>query len=549
MGSPLTLGPTTYSASLSSFDGTTGTRPGADLAERELVQHVLKQIDNPLCYGISVELNRQEGKAEDVEVFGVDHFATRVTSPEEPGEFYLPPLAAIVTGGARLMLGLAEGEVEKRGGTYSYMDTDSIAIVATPQAGLVPCEGGGERLPNGTAAIKAISWDETQEIVRQFDALNPYDKNIVPGSILKLEKENFAEDLAREKRQVELRGYFVAAKRYVLFNLENERIKIRKPSKHVIGTYLPPTNPENGEPIPNWVDEAWRHVLKMDTPNAKDSLPAWANQIALREIAISRPEMMKWLRKRDRTRKYSRANSKKSYAESMKPFNTLQHVTPQQIPQRPGRISKAKSPGLIAPYSAENPAKRRWTDLRDPNGSSYRIVTGKRENLDETTILVKSYRELIEDLPFHPEPKSLGPDGKPCNRDTRGLLGRRPICVEGVKHIGKEANEYELVQAGLVEAEEEVLTTYPQNSWDLIPQVLSRIPAQTIRQAAGCSKRAAYYYRNAQRKPRRKTLKLLTQLAARFAFEELRSNGETLIPEDDVQTIRQYLKLVPKIGE
>lgn len=142
--------------------------------------------------------------------------------------------------------------------------------------------------------------------------------------------------------------------------------------------------------------------------------------------------------------------------------------------------------------------------------------------------------------------EATGPDGKPCTGATRGVLSRRPIWVEGVKHIGKEANEYELVQAGLVEAEEEVLTTYLQDAWDLIPSILLRIPAQIIMHAAGCSKRAAYSYRKSQRKPREKTRKLLTQLAARFAREELRSSGESLIPEDDLQTIRHYLKLAPK---
>ena len=106
-----------------------------------------------------------------------------------------------------------------------------------------------------------------------------------------------------------------------------------------------------------------------------------------------------------------------------------------------GRAAKTRSPDLIAPYSSMIPAKRRWSDLRDPNGASYRIVTGRRESLDETTILVKSYRDLIEELPGHPEPKSAGPDGKPCTGATRGVLSRRPIWVEGVKHIGKKANE------------------------------------------------------------------------------------------------------------
>jgi hypothetical protein len=67
--------------------------------------------------------------------------------------------------------------------------------------------------------------------------------------------------------------------------------------------------------------------------------------------------------------------------------------------------------------------------------------------------------------------------------------------------------------------------------------------------AAGCSRRTANFYRKARRKPRRKRLNLLTQLATRFAREELGSSGQTLIPEDNLQVIRQYMKLAPKSKE
>jgi len=40
-------------------------------------------------------------------VFGIDSpFSIKTTKPERPGKFYFPPMAALITSAARLMLGL-----------------------------------------------------------------------------------------------------------------------------------------------------------------------------------------------------------------------------------------------------------------------------------------------------------------------------------------------------------------------------------------------------------------------------------------------------------
>jgi len=45
-------------------------------------------------------------------------------------------------------------------------------------------------MPDGQEAIKALSWDEVDSIVRRFEQLNPYDRDAVPGSILNIEDVN-----------------------------------------------------------------------------------------------------------------------------------------------------------------------------------------------------------------------------------------------------------------------------------------------------------------------------------------------------------------------
>src|SRR6516225_7382040 len=115
----------------------------------------------------------------------------KVAHPEAPGEYCFPPMASLITGGARLMLALLERSVADLGGTYAMEDTDSMAIVATEHGGLVPCPGGPERTPNGESAIKALSWQDVDGIADRFKALNPYDRAAVPGSILKIEDDNY----------------------------------------------------------------------------------------------------------------------------------------------------------------------------------------------------------------------------------------------------------------------------------------------------------------------------------------------------------------------
>src|SRR5205823_7085535 len=102
-----------------------------------------------------------------------------------------PPLAGLITAGARLMLGLAHSLVMDRGGTVAFGDTDSLAPVATKDGRdvLIDTTVNGyerERLP-----LKSLSFDEIDEIAGEFESLNPYDRQQIPGSILEIKDVNF----------------------------------------------------------------------------------------------------------------------------------------------------------------------------------------------------------------------------------------------------------------------------------------------------------------------------------------------------------------------
>ena len=512
-----------------------------DPGERKVRERTLKDIANSTAYGIFMELNRQDGTRAEVDVYGMERFRCKVSSPEQPGDFYMPILASTVTGGARLMLSLAEYELRKRTGAYAFMDTDSIAIVASREGGLIPCPGGPQRLPNGEDAIRALSWADVQAIVERFKALNTYDQKIIPGSILKLEKENYPTTESPKRERIELWAYVIAAKRYVLFNLEEGKADLRKPSKHGIGAYRPPRDSISGEPAADWIGRAWLHILSSELGLHLNVAMPWARQIAIRDLRIATPKMMKWFAPYNDGALTRRTTKRNRYATSVKPFNRFEHVTLARHSRFGAWRGSEKAFCLVRPAPSARRLGMWWGNLHEPSGPQYRVVTGRSESQDATTCSVKSYGDLVDEHPLQPEPKSIGPDGNPCTQHTRGVLGRRHIWVAEIVHVGKEANDIELVQVGLVQDEDEVLTTYVQDIRDILPEVLALIPARTIQEATGCSRREAFYLRKGKRRPRTRLLRRLIPLAGDFARDELKRLGEPNTPDNDKQAIRRLV--------
>jgi len=162
--------------------------------EKARLSRFLKVLANATSYGILAEFVRNElHDPVPVSVYadGSEPFTTSTLTPEDPGQFCFPPLAAAITGAARLMLGLLERCVTDPGGSYVFCDTDSMGIVADVDGGLHGCPGGPHRLTTGEDAVRALSWSQVDAIVDRFAALNPYNRTAVPGSILKIETENF----------------------------------------------------------------------------------------------------------------------------------------------------------------------------------------------------------------------------------------------------------------------------------------------------------------------------------------------------------------------
>lgn len=466
---------------------------------RDRIGLFLKITANAGGYGIYAEYNRQDqpkGARVQVDVYShAEPFATSVAAPEEPGRFSCPPLAAVITGGARLMLALLERCVTDVGGSWAFADTDSMAIVATPDGGLVPCPGGLERDPHGEECIRALRAQQVGDIRDRFAALNPYDPSAVPGSAL--------------KHELDARCFAVAAKRYALYRYDTAGTPRlvpgaeHQPCSHGLGHLLNPTDPDSEDR--DWIVAWWELYLGAHLTGRPRADPSWMRRGALGKVAITSPATWNALRHH---------NAGRAYRDQIKSFGFLLHAPGAGDGDRIGR--------LVAPYTAD--ARRwtrlRWTDLRAPDD----VVRISTDPTKPRSVTVGTYRAVANTYFVHSEVKSNGPSGSTCTRTTSGLLRRRHVIESRVSIIGKEANDLDERTSGLRAPRDEhvSVTAYVHdvNGFDSDTLArLQRVGAAEIAHRSGLSARRIRDLLSGKAQPRKSTkAALLAALTAECAL-------------------------------
>ena len=343
----------------------------------------------------------------------------RVGAPEEPGKFCYPPLAAVLTGAARLLLALLERCVTDTGGTWAMADTDSMGIVATPEGGLIPCPGGLHQL-HGSDAIRALSYDQVERIRDRFEAMNPYDRTAIPGNILKSE--------------VDATCLAIAAKRYALYRMDAQGRPRLVPSlehdacSHGLGHLLNPIDPDTDPDNGSWVTQLWEYELARHLSLSLDEAPNWYSRPALVRIAATSPRVL---------HTFDKLNHNTPYQQQIKPFNFLSFV--------PGAQPAAGTP-LRQPFRLVAPRGPATQALRTTWINTYAPRQPVRLSVDATcsgAALAPTYASTATAYWGHPEAKSSDADGTPCHRRSPGLLGRRHLAPLHLVHLGKEANKLE----------------------------------------------------------------------------------------------------------
>ncbi len=367
-------------------------------------QNALKIAANATSYGIFAEVNVEEAaEKRTVPVHtGTDgRFEARSTKIEQPGPFFHPLLATLITGAARLMLALAERRVLDSELEWSFCDTDSMAI-ARPD---------GLSEPEFRRRVDAIvSW---------FTSLNPYDFG---GPILKVEDVN--DSLDSQDRREPLFCYAVSAKRYVLFNLDAQgRPVLRKASAHGLGHLRAPYRkrshaakiPQPQVRLDKIGAELWQHDLWWKIANASAKGPVVQMPLdyhpALKAPAVSRyaattPAIQRW---------FKHYNAGRAYDEQVRPFGFLTAFT----------VANGSVGQPVAPFDD------------DPVRAASRAFDRHTGKAMDTTDL-KTYQNALAS--YHLSPESKFQNGRPLDS---GTTTRRHVLVMAATHIGKEADRWE----------------------------------------------------------------------------------------------------------
>jgi hypothetical protein len=390
-------------------------------------QQALKILANSTSYGIFVEMIVGELDApEKLICFGPggEGFPVPSKKAEEPGRYFHPLLATLITGAARLMLGIAERLCMEKALDWAFCDTDSLAIAKPDNVD------------------QSDFFERAQSICAWFSALNPYEKK---GPIFKIEDQNYPIAGSQGSSKIEpLYCYCISAKRHVLFNIGKAgEVIIRKATAHGLGQFLPPYEADDAPrsiPAPSvaldeigddrWQYDLWYRIIQAALDGRPDQVDLSYHD-ALKQPATSRygattPALLKW---------FETFNSSREYSARVKPFNFLNafHARPQfelsdaeqwAIP-KPGRPRKQSD---VKPIAAFN------RNIREAANRAFDRDTGKSIPASE----LKTYAEALAQYHLRPEAKFL--NGEFCDR---GRTERRHVIATQILHIGKEANKWE----------------------------------------------------------------------------------------------------------
>lgn len=387
---------------------------GAERDQLEADQQGLKILANSTSYGIFMELNVQSlERSRAVTVY--DHRGTgRRTAAsriEEPGRYFHPLLGALITGGARLMLALAERNALDQELGWAFCDTDSLAIANV--AGLP-----NDEFKSRVEAVRA--W---------FEPLNPYE---VKGSILQLEKVNFPPGQRREPDVLRpVNCLAISAKRYVLFDRdETGEPVIRKASRHGLGHLIAPYK----DPDPTrtgrigvqlWQSDLWTEIIRAhdagnpDSPDL-DRLPGIDEPAATR-YGVTNQTLLNW---------FKGYNAGVDERDRVWPFNFL-------LTYQAKSSVEMMSADPTAPRSSvrrkrlPKPASRYSSDLKTDRPEVFDRQTGEVIAWEH----LRSYRRTLSRHHLHSESKFRGGDDV-----EHGTLSRRHVEAWAASAIGKEAD-------------------------------------------------------------------------------------------------------------
>jgi hypothetical protein len=533
-----------------------------DAAQRDRLELFLKITANATAYGSLARFDQRDyPKARKVTAYGPAdvQVEAKTSKPEDPGPYCFPPVAASITAGARLVLAMMERSLADVGGSFAFMDTDSTAIVATPNGGLIDCPGepGNQLL--------ALTHDQVCTVLRRFEGLNPFGPDVT----------NDDRSLGRSPWKVEhnsiekpLSAYVIAAKRYILFRGHEEvvgvsddedvpdesdpasdsdgteRLTATDWSEHGIGLYRDPLGTRDNEGRRIWIRQAWDYLLGRVLGQPVDP-PDWANLPALTQFTISSPKQRRW-------------------------FSQPDNGAPDPDAPRPGGFGllAQADPPTVTVGLHPMPATRYFNNLTDweaqdwydrSTGQPLTAVTADRDasperyasQLADGAVALRTLGQITDKYLTRPEHKSLAPDGTPAAADTVGRLRRRPVhtTTTATWLIGKEGSKVveRLIGEAMPGDSSPLVYGTVSDEWaDLYVPVLRCIGAKTVAVATGVTERRARDWLTGRSTPHDgKTLHLTHAKAAAVTFARQQLADQRSHKLTSADCLRLYLAQNP----
>ena len=435
-------------------------------------QNALKIAANATSYGIFVEVNVNEvEKLRTMLCEGPSGipFEVKTRNIEEPGRYFHPVLATLITGAARLMLALVERLIADEGLEWVMCDTDSMSI------------GRPEGIPEKEFLRRA------KGICSWFDGLNPYRTK---GPILKIEDVNF--EIGTKGKFQPVYCFAVSAKRYALFNIDPDGSPVlRKASAHGLGHLRAPytdKNPSATMPEPRmeihkigvelWQHDLWHSIVSAALEGHPDQVdlrfhPA-LEHAAMSRYAATTPELLRW---------FDVFNRNLPYERQVRPFGFLVSLFAQSGARLPSqqhepsedRRKKVKPVQPVAPFT-------------DDPAIAAKTAFDRNEREEVSGDMLKSYRQVLAQYHMHPEMKFLNGD-----YTDKGTLQRRHVRAATLHHIGKEANKWE--QQFYVGSDEDAELNYgaapeqAEKALDRLRRQVEQLGLRTVAKSAGLSER------------------------------------------------------------
>jgi DNA polymerase family B len=403
---------------------------GSKAAILDTEQQAIKILANATSYGIFVEFVVEElDQRETRTCYGPtgEPFSISTSKGEEPGPYFHPLIATLITGAARLMLAIAETLAIEAGLDWAFCDTDSMSV-AKPD-------------PMGQTAFLA----KARSICDWFIPLNPYEQK---GPLFKIEDANY--QLEGDEQTETLAPLYclgISAKRYVLFNLDSEgRPVIRKASAHGLGHlrapygedeapfHIPaPSIPLKDIGVERWQYDVWYQIIVAALEGHPDQVDLdyhpGLDQPAASRYAATTPALLNW---------FKTHNQNRPYRDQVRPCGFMlafQAVVPALVSEEtfefdspPGRVKRRRAAPPLKPIAPYN---------RDP-GQAAKACFDRDTGKPIDPALLKTYRTALAQYHLSPESKFL--NGEPYDR---GPTRRRHVRAISIEHIGKEGDHWE----------------------------------------------------------------------------------------------------------